>query len=184
MPKEEFYQFIWRPRPPSKLSKEQEEDIIRQHDYLDLEDAKELTRLASLAKQPSSAALSDRTAKKEWDALDRYLTLQGLSLEDDVFDPNSDKFDLYKWIRLNTKLAADGGFKVKRTGIAFRNVNVRGTGPALSIQSTVGSLLTTPLRAGEIWSSRRKVPRHILKDFNGLVKSGELLVVLGRPYVP
>ena len=29
LPKEEFYQFIWRPRPPSKLSKEQEEDILK-----------------------------------------------------------------------------------------------------------------------------------------------------------
>ena len=29
LPKEEFYQFIWRPRPPSRLSKDQEEDILR-----------------------------------------------------------------------------------------------------------------------------------------------------------
>lgn len=29
LPKDEFYQFIWRPRPPSKLTKEQEEDILK-----------------------------------------------------------------------------------------------------------------------------------------------------------
>lgn len=163
------------------LTREQEEDIIRRHDYLELEDAKELTRLASLAKQQSSVSLRNGSIRKEWEELDRYLTLQGLSLEDDVFDPNSDKFDLYKWIRLNTKLTVEGGIKVKRTGLAFRNVNVRGTGPALSIQPTVGSLLSAPMRIGEIWSSRRKVPRHILRNFDGYLRSGELLVVLGRP---
>lgn len=29
LPKEVFYQFIWRPRPPSRLTKEQEEDILK-----------------------------------------------------------------------------------------------------------------------------------------------------------
>ena len=164
------------------ISKEQEEDIIRQHDYLEFEDEKTLTRMASLAHQQSITNLSEtRAAHYNSTALDRFQTLQGLSPEDEVFDPSSDKFDLYKWIRLNTKMSAEDGIKTKRTGVAFRNVNIRGTGPALNIQATVGSLLTAPLRLGEIWSSRRKVPRHILKDFNGLVKSGELLVVLGRP---
>lgn len=163
------------------MSKEQETDIIRQHDYLEFEDEKTLTRMASLAKQQSVGGLLTRAAHYNSSALDRYATLHGLSPDDNVFDPSSDQFDLYKWIRLNTKMSADDGIKIKRTGVAFRNVNIRGTGPALNIQSTVGSLLTAPMRAGEIFSSRRKVPRHILKDFNGLIKSGELLIVLGRP---
>ncbi|CAK1367877.1 ABC transporter CDR4 [Cercospora beticola] len=163
------------------LTEQDELEIIRRHDYLELEDAKTLTHLASLAKQQSIGALSNAASQSNPNALDRYATLQGLQPDDDVFDPSSDKFDLYKWIRWNTKMTNEEGIKVKRTGVAFRNVNVRGTGPALNIQSTVGSLLTAPFRAGDMWRSRKKVPRHILKDFNGLVKSGELLVVLGRP---
>ncbi|KAF2210009.1 hypothetical protein CERZMDRAFT_100060 [Cercospora zeae-maydis SCOH1-5] len=156
-------------------------ESTQRHDYLELEDAENLTRLASLAKQQSIGAISNGLAQHDTNALDRYATIQGLHPDDEVFDPSSDQFDLYKWIRFNTKMRNEEGIKVKRTGVAFRNVNVRGTGPALNIQSTVGSLLTAPLRAGEIWRARQKVPRHILKDFNGLLKSGELLVVLGRP---
>ena len=29
LPKEKFFQFMWRPRPPSMLTKEQEEDILK-----------------------------------------------------------------------------------------------------------------------------------------------------------
>ncbi|KAM3414607.1 Multidrug resistance protein CDR1 [Cercospora zeina] len=151
-------------------------ESTHRQDCLELEDAEALTRLASVARQQSISL-----ARHDTNALDRYATIQGLHPDDEVFDPSSDKFDLYKWIRLNTKTRDEEGIKVKRTGVAFHNVNVRGTGPALNIQSTVGSLLSAPLRAGEIWRARQKVPRHILKDFNGLVKSGELLVVLGRP---
>lgn len=42
-------------------------------------------------------------------------------------------------------------------------------------------MVTAPLRPGEMFSGGRKEPKKILQNFDGLVKSGELLIVLGRP---
>lgn len=154
---------------------EAKESITTPHDDLELGDRKTLRRLASLGK------FNSQQSQQGTSTLDRYATLEGTSPGDDIFNPESDRFDLYKWIRLNMKMVTEEGIKPKRTGFAFRNLSVRGTGPALNIQSTVGSLLMTPMRIGEILRSRQRSARHILKDFNGLVRSGELLVVLGRP---
>ncbi|EQL02664.1 ATP-binding cassette transporter ABC1 [Ophiocordyceps sinensis CO18] len=44
-----------------------------------------------------------------------------------------------------------------------------------------GSVLAAPLRPGEFLSFGKKEPKQILQGFEGLVESGELLIVLGRP---
>ena len=38
-----------------------------------------------------------------------------------------------------------------------------------------------PLRPGEFFSTGRKQHKQIIRNFNGALKSGELLIVLGRP---
>ncbi|KAH7118515.1 ABC-2 type transporter-domain-containing protein [Dactylonectria macrodidyma] len=98
-----------------------------------------------------------------------------------VLNPESDQFDLAKWLQHFVQQFRDQGHMVRKAGIAFRNLGVSGTGEALQLQSTVGDYLTSPLRPGELLSFRAKAPKQILHKFNGLVKSGELLIVLGRP---
>ncbi|KAK8233406.1 ABC-2 type transporter [Phyllosticta capitalensis] len=106
-------------------------------------------------------------------------TLAGLAEDDPIFDPTSDKFDLYKWLRKFIRAMDEEQVKIKRAGISFKNLNVHGTGSSLSLQATAGSLLMAPFRLGETFG--KKSEKRILKDFNGVVKSGELLIVLGRP---
>jgi ATP-binding cassette, subfamily G (WHITE), member 2, PDR len=67
----------------------------------------------------------------------------------------------------------------RRAGIVFKNLRVSGSGSAINLQNTVGSVLLAPLRVSE--SFGKKTEKIILNDFNGVVKSGELLLVLGRP---
>ncbi|KAH7137779.1 ABC-2 type transporter [Dactylonectria macrodidyma] len=98
-----------------------------------------------------------------------------------ALNPESDQFDLAKWLQHFVQQFRDQGHMVRKAGIAFRNLGVSGTGEALQLQSTVGDYLTSPLRPGELLSFRAKAPKQILHNFNGLVKSGELLIVLGRP---
>ncbi|KAF7198131.1 ABC multidrug transporter atrI [Pseudocercospora fuligena] len=126
-------------------------------------------------RRPSLAA-----TEAQDEELERKGTLEGLELTDEVFDPKSPKFDLYKWVRMTLRLFDEEGIKFKRAGITFKNVNVSGTGAALNLQKNVGSMFMTPLRLGEVFNLK-KTPRHILHDFNGIMKSGELLIVLGRP---
>lgn len=147
-------------------------------------DAAVLQRLASTRRSQSyysSRRPSVGTAEaQDSEALERKGTLDGLELSDEVFDPKSEKFDMTKWIKMTLRLIDEEGIKLKRAGVLFKNLNVSGSGSALNLQKNVGSLFMAPLRFRETFNLK-KTPRHILHDFNGLMKSGELLIVLGRP---
>ncbi|KAK0127964.1 hypothetical protein ONS96_007461 [Cadophora gregata f. sp. sojae] len=67
----------------------------------------------------------------------------------------------------------------RRAGIVWKNLRVCGSGSAINLQKNVGSLLLAPLRLGEFFG--KGAEKTILKDFEGCLKSGEMLVVLGRP---
>ena len=67
----------------------------------------------------------------------------------------------------------------RRAGIVWKNLRVCGSGSAINIQKNVGSLLLAPLRTREFFGKRAE--KVILNDFEGCLKSGEMLVVLGRP---
>jgi len=71
--------------------------------------------------------------------------------------------------------------KIARAGVTMKNVTVRGTGAALNLQKNVGSILMSPLRFTEIFSFGKKPSKTIIRDFDVLMKSGEMLIVLGRP---
>ncbi|KAL4809544.1 ABC-2 type transporter-domain-containing protein [Aspergillus unguis] len=136
----------------------------------------ELTRIASdfQRRNTVTSAASDR-------GIQRMDTVDEMALEDPAFDPTNDQFDHYKWARKMMKLIDKEGFpRPPSIGISFRNLNVSGSGSALQYQDTVASLLTVPLRLNELLF-KRSPERHILHDFNGLIRSGELLIVLGRP---
>ncbi|KAK3059406.1 hypothetical protein LTS18_010948, partial [Coniosporium uncinatum] len=108
-------------------------------------------------------------------------TLEGLDENSPEFDPSSDKFDIYKWLKGLMRVLDEEDIRVKRAGIVFKDLNVKGSGAALQLQKTVASILMLPFRLGEVFSIGRKTEKHILKDFHGILKSGEMLIVLGRP---
>ncbi|KAL4780663.1 ABC-2 type transporter-domain-containing protein [Aspergillus varians] len=102
--------------------------------------------------------------------------------DDPSLDPQAAEFDLERWLRAAMADAEGRGFETSQGGgILFRDLNVSGSGAALQLQATVGSLLSAPLRIPELLRQRRSPPRRILNSFNGLMKTGELLLVLGRP---
>ncbi len=118
------------------------------------------------------------------------LAHQGLSEGDNPFegstdprlDPNSGKFDYHLWIRHLLSLGKRDLDRPRRTaGIAYRGLNVFGYGKATDHQKTVGGvLLDIPGMFGSLVGNHgRRID--ILRDFEGLVKAGEMLVVLGRP---
>lgn len=67
----------------------------------------------------------------------------------------------------------------RRAGFVFKNLKVSGAGSAINLQQTVGSLLMAPLRLRELFD--RSPEKTLLNGFDGVLKSGEMLVVLGRP---
>ncbi|KAL2797413.1 ATP-binding cassette transporter [Aspergillus keveii] len=96
-------------------------------------------------------------------------------------DPTSPDFNLEQWLKAVVADFELRGQSGVRGGILFKHLNVSGSGSALQLQGTVGGTLSAPFRLPEMLWQRRSPSRRILNDFNGLMKSGELLLVLGRP---
>lgn len=67
----------------------------------------------------------------------------------------------------------------RRAGIVWKNLKVCGSGSAINIQTNVGSLFMSPFRARELFAHGPE--KTILNEFDGVLRSGEMLVVLGRP---
>jgi len=145
-------------------------------------DTQTLTRIASqLSRSQSHYSGRSSGVSGEGNDLDRTNTLTGLEFGDEVIDPNSPKFDLYKWIRMLMSKIDEDGIKTARAGVVFKDLTIRGSGSALNLQQNVGSILMAPLRIKEHISFGSKPSKTILHSFDGVMKSGEMLIVLGRP---
>lgn len=155
---------------PSALSRS---NTYSGESIMEQDDKKELKRIATaLSRRQSSVAAHTRRQSVGLGTVGEY---------DIALDPDRREFDLSKWLLHFIRELGEKGLSDRQIGVSFRNLDVFGTGDAVQLQQTVGSVLMAPLRIGEFFSFGKKEPKHILNSFNGLVKSGELLVVLGRP---
>ncbi|KAK7409614.1 hypothetical protein QQX98_008209 [Neonectria punicea] len=156
-----------RGRRPTLGGRQNSEAII------EASDRNELVRIAT--------ALSRRHSVATTGGLARIHTLVTQDEDSPALDPHSEHFDLQKWLQNFVRTLRDQGVTAKQAGVVFKDLSVSGSGAALQVQETVGSMLTAPLRVGELFSFGKKEPKHILDNFDGLVRSGELLICLGRP---
>lgn len=145
----------------------------------------ELARLAlSISKSDTFATITRRISYQSQPPTNEQFrrdTLADIELGDPVLDPSSPEFNFYKWARMWVRLMDEEGIKIRRVGFTFKNLNVSGSGPEVNIQKDVVSIFMTPLRARGCFNIRHKPEKKILRDFNGMVKSGEMLMVVGRP---
>lgn len=98
-------------------------------------------------------------------------------------DPNSAEFDPRKWLSalLHAFSKNPDQYPRQPLGISWRYLGVHGFGSDTDYQKNMMNVLwRAPLIAKE-WISSRKQKIQILRDFDGLVNSGEMLLVLGRP---
>ncbi|RDW88005.1 putative ABC1 transport protein [Coleophoma cylindrospora] len=144
----------------------------REFEPIRVGDREDLERIAS-----NFTGLSRTTTGNH--ALERIDTLYGVNLGDPVLDPRSPEFDLYKWVRMLMRLMDENDVIQRRAGVVFKNMKVCGSGSAINLQKNVGSVLLAPLRFREFFG--KGAEKTILNDFNGVLKSGEMLIVLGRP---
>lgn len=129
--------------------------------------------------------------KEERRDLQRALTSMSMSRQatrhsiaepnDPSMDPSSDSFDLTKFLRSFRHYLEAEGIEMKQLSVVFKNLNVYGSGAALQLQKTVTDMLMAPIRPQEFISFGKKDRKQILHSFDGIIKAGELCVVLGRP---
>lgn len=148
---------------------------------MDGDEAAEVRRIASRLSRVGSRATSSGA---------QHVRPGELEVDDDfdvdadpTLQPASKLFDPDKWVRRMIERFAAEGKHAYRTGVKFTNLSVSGTAPAIQLQETVGSFLAAPLNPGRFLSfgNKDKPHKQILNQFNGLIKPGELLIVLGRP---
>ncbi|KAF7554878.1 hypothetical protein G7Z17_g2591 [Cylindrodendrum hubeiense] len=165
---------------PPRSSTDSHDDTLEMDDHrlsnrnasmmLDEDERMELRRIATAMSQRRRAS---HATIPETDST--------IGLVDLALDPESKSFDLAKWLQNTINELQAEGISLKQAGVAYQNLTVSGTGDALQLQQTVGSFLQAPLRLGEHFSFGKKEPKMILHKSDGILKSGELLIVLGRP---
>ena len=103
--------------------------------------------------------------------------------EDSTLNPHSDSFRAKNWMKNFLAINSRHNEKdLKReAGLAFRNLSVHGFGSPTDYQKDVANsvLQVGALIRAMAGTGKQKI--QILRNFDGLVKSGEMLVVLGRP---
>ncbi|KAK6067384.1 multidrug resistance protein cdr1 [Seiridium cupressi] len=98
-------------------------------------------------------------------------------------DPQSPQFDAKKWGQALLQAFAEDPAKYPRQpiGVSWRSLSVYGYGSGVDYQKDILNVLwRAPLMVRD-WISGRQQKIHILRDFDGLVQPGEMLLVLGRP---
>ncbi|KAK4920936.1 hypothetical protein LTR28_012829, partial [Elasticomyces elasticus] len=103
--------------------------------------------------------------------------------KDSPVDPCSPNFMARAWAKAFIKLhQRDVDKYLERTaGIAFKNLNVHGCGAATDYQKSVGNIWLEAVGIARRILGVGQRSTDILDDFDGLMHSGEMLVVLGPP---
>ncbi|KAI4945647.1 hypothetical protein J4E91_007990 [Alternaria rosae] len=94
-------------------------------------------------------------------------------------DPSNDAFDLSKFLNMFRNQLEGEGIEMKKVSVVYKNLDVFGSGKALQLQSTVSDMFMAPFRAKEFFGKSER--KQILHSFDGIIRAGELCVVLGRP---
>ncbi|KAF3939272.1 hypothetical protein ABW19_dt0207177 [Dactylella cylindrospora] len=144
-------------------------DSFEQH--WDDEDDEDLDRIIRHISRIQSQATHDRPG------LSRVETITGIGFDDPRLNPDKPGFDRGLWVKVFIRRLEEQRLKPARCGFLFRNVHVAGVGAELQYQETVLSSLIAPFRR----SAHASKEKQILRNFEGLVQEGEMLIVLGRP---
>ncbi|KAG6900277.1 hypothetical protein C0993_000465 [Termitomyces sp. T159_Od127] len=92
-----------------------------------------------------------------------------------------EKFDFQKTLRAIVRKREEAHIKPRTLGVVFRDLEVVGLGASDTHQPTLGSLFSYKTVQAGIRAARHPPVRSILSGFEGAVKPGEMLLVLGRP---
>ncbi|KAF2815630.1 ABC transporter CDR4 [Mytilinidion resinicola] len=101
-------------------------------------------------------------------------------------DSEAEQFDLESTLRGNKSEADEAGIKSKRIGVVWDNLTVSGVGGVKNFVKTFPWAFVTFFNVVETFMSVFKLGKKgkefdILKDFKGVAKPGEMVLVLGRP---
>ncbi|EUC35187.1 hypothetical protein COCCADRAFT_3579 [Bipolaris zeicola 26-R-13] len=100
-----------------------------------------------------------------------------------ALDPNGPNFNARAWTKamLNLQLSDENAAPTRTAGIAFRDLNVHGFGSDADFQKSVGNIWLEGVGLYNKLKGNKGRKINILRNLDGLVEAGEMLVVLGPP---
>ncbi|SPO07503.1 probable ABC1 transport protein [Cephalotrichum gorgonifer] len=140
---------------------------------VDYDDAAEMERRHSLVQ----SLAREYTRQSHVDATGNPFT----SDQDSPLNPLSDNFKASAWAKSIVNMVSGVGADFRTAGVAFENLNVYGFGEATDYQKDVMNIWLSAGSMLQGLTGRKGKRIDILRDFDGLVKKGEMLVVLGPP---
>ncbi|KAK7466063.1 Multidrug resistance protein [Stygiomarasmius scandens] len=153
--------------------------------YLDYLPYNVENEVAALARRVTTKSQKRKSRKHKSLKPNRSTQLQNPFSEHDdpTMDPGSGKFDYQKWIRSVLQISSryPDKYPQRTAGVSFRNLNVYGYGASTDHQKTVGNVLLDLPRTIMNYTNMERQRIDILRGFEGLVKDGEMLLVLGPP---
>lgn len=90
-------------------------------------------------------------------------------------------FSLERYVRELLQRGEQQGVKSRNAGVCFQNVSTYGVGAGVAFEQTIFDPLTAPFRLKELIKGLKAPTKQIIHNFNGVVKEGEMLLVLGKP---
>ncbi|KAF7374594.1 Brefeldin A resistance protein [Mycena sanguinolenta] len=112
---------------------------------------------------------------------ERYATKQKAGSDDTLRVDPDEPFDLEKTFKFVQKKLEEAHIDRRELGVVFEDLRVVGLGASASYQPTLGSTLNPLSILEQIKTLRHPPLRNILEGFSGVVRPGEMLLVLGRP---
>ncbi|CCO36283.1 ABC transporter G family member 11 AltName: Full=ABC transporter ABCG,11 [Rhizoctonia solani AG-1 IB] len=140
--------------------------------------------------QHEKEGINVHNAEKQFNELARRLTRQS-TRHDEKGDAEADvekqeTFDLLDYLRSTSGKQNEAGFAHKHVGVTFQDLRVIGVGGVKiyvrTFPDAVKEFLLSPLYiASSLLGKKPSAPKTILHSFNGAVRPGEMVLVLGRP---
>lgn len=167
------------PPPSSRLERSTSlstaETALERRDDIGDEDVveEEVTRLARRLTRHSTRFSVDGRAQNPF--LD--------AKQDPSLDPHSSEFNAKSWMKNLLAISSRDRerYPQRVAGVSFRDLSVHGYGSPTDYQKDVANSVLEIATLFRAVTGTGKQKIQILRDFDGLVKSGEMLVVLGRP---
>ncbi|KAI0356868.1 pleiotropic drug resistance ABC transporter [Trametes cingulata] len=152
--------------------------------HFDPQGVEQLRRTMSMQSQSQShAELPHSISRHGHGHADKPRSAHSRSQESDLTltGPLDGPFDFEKALRNVIKKLDESDIKRRELGVVFQDLRVVGVGAAASYQPTLGSVLNPLNTIRNIQAAMHPATRDILVGFDGVVRPGEMLLVLGRP---
>ncbi|KAJ6260894.1 ABC multidrug transporter C [Drechslerella dactyloides] len=144
-------------------------------------DEERVIELARRLSRTTSHAGGHHLTKQET----RYSTFEGenpfVGSDHPQLQPGHERFNPKAWLKSIVNITARDPerYPSLRLGVSFKNLSAHGYGSATDYQKNVGNIGYSYLERFLTFGKKRKI--QILRDFEGVIKSSEMCVVLGRP---